>query len=81
MQTFDLSPPSWGHGFLSDAVRVRNASLFAPTAPAHRRTAASRAVDGYQVNFRVPADAAKGAAAIQVTAAWLPGPPVKISIE
>jgi hypothetical protein len=39
------------------------------------------AVDGYQVNFRVPADAAKGAAAIQVTAAWLPGPPVKISIE
>ncbi len=38
-------------------------------------------VDGYQVNFRVSADAAKGAAAIQVTAAWLPGPPVKISIE
>ena len=40
MQTFDLSPPSWGHGFLSAAVRVRNASLLAPTAPAHRRTAA-----------------------------------------
>src|SRR5712691_5253312 len=36
------------------------------------------AVDGYQVNFRVPADTAKGAATVQVTAAWIAGPSVNI---
>lgn len=34
------------------------------------------AVDGYQVNFQVPADAAKGVASVQVTAAWIAGPAV-----
>ncbi len=29
------------------------------------------AVDGYQVNFRVPPDTAKGPASIQVSAAWI----------
>jgi uncharacterized protein (TIGR03437 family) len=29
------------------------------------------AVDGYQVNFRLPPDTAKGTASIQVTAAWI----------
>ena len=37
--------------------------------------------DYYQVNFRVPADAAKGPAAIQVSAAWIPGPSVTIPIQ
>lgn len=39
------------------------------------------AVDGYQVNFRVPSDVAKGAATIQVSAAWIIGPGVTIAIQ
>jgi hypothetical protein len=39
------------------------------------------AVDGYQVNFRVPPDTAKGAASIQISAAWISGTPVNISIQ
>jgi uncharacterized protein (TIGR03437 family) len=37
--------------------------------------------DGYQVNFRVPSDAAKGPATIQVGAAWIAGPPMSIVIQ
>jgi hypothetical protein len=39
------------------------------------------AVDGYQVNFRMPADAAKGMATIQVNAAWVAGAPVNIAVN
>jgi uncharacterized protein (TIGR03437 family) len=39
------------------------------------------AVDGYQVNFRVPSDAAKGTATVQVSAAWIAGPAVNITIQ
>ena len=39
------------------------------------------AVDGYQVNFRVPSDVAKGPATIQVSAAWITGPGVTIAIQ
>jgi uncharacterized protein (TIGR03437 family) len=39
------------------------------------------AVDGYQVNFRVPPDTAKGPAIIQVTAAWISGAPVTIPVQ
>jgi uncharacterized protein (TIGR03437 family) len=38
-------------------------------------------VDGYQVNFRVPRDAAKGPATVQVGAAWIAGPAVSIVIQ
>jgi uncharacterized protein (TIGR03437 family) len=38
-------------------------------------------VDGYQVNFRVPQDTAKGAATIQVSAAWIAGPKVQIAVQ
>ena len=38
-------------------------------------------VDGYQVNFRMPSDAAKGVAAIQVSAAWIAGTPVNIALQ
>jgi uncharacterized protein (TIGR03437 family) len=38
-------------------------------------------VDGYQVNFRVPPNTAKGAAAVQVSAAWIAGSPVSIAIQ
>ena len=39
------------------------------------------ALDGYQVNFRVPTDAVKGLAAIQVTSALAIGAPVSIMIQ
>jgi len=39
------------------------------------------AADGYQVNFRVPSDAAKGVATIQVSAAWIAGTPVSIAVQ
>ena len=39
------------------------------------------AVDGYQVNFRLPPDTAKGVATIQVTAAWIAGSPVSIAVQ
>jgi hypothetical protein len=38
-------------------------------------------VDGYQVNFRLPPDTAKGAATIQVSAAWVASPPVSIMVQ
>ena len=39
------------------------------------------AVDGYQVNFRVPPDTVKGVATVQVSAAWIAGPPVSIAVQ
>ena len=38
-------------------------------------------MDGYQVNFRVPPDTAKGPASIQVSAAWISGAPVSIPVQ
>ncbi len=38
-------------------------------------------VGGYQVNFRVPPDAAKGPASIQVSAAWISGTAVSIPVQ
>ena len=37
--------------------------------------------DGYQVNFRVPADTAKGAATIQVGVAWIVSATVSIAVQ
>ena len=39
------------------------------------------AVDGYQVNFRMPPDRQKGNATIQLTAAWIPGAPISIPVQ
>jgi hypothetical protein len=39
------------------------------------------AVDGYQVNFRVPAGVTTGTATIQVTAAWMASIPVTIQVQ
>ena len=39
------------------------------------------ALDGYQVNFRLPSDTAKGTASIQVTAAWIAGAPVSLPVR
>jgi len=38
-------------------------------------------VDGYQVNFRVPAQTAKGAATIQMSAAWITSAAVTIVVQ
>jgi uncharacterized protein (TIGR03437 family) len=38
-------------------------------------------LDGYQVDFRLPPDTAKGTAAIQASAAWIPGTPVSIPVQ
>ena len=39
------------------------------------------AVDGYQVNFRVPPDTVKGVATIQVRAAWVASAPATITVQ
>jgi hypothetical protein len=39
------------------------------------------AVDGYQVNFRVPPDTSKGPATVQVNSAWIAGAPVSITVQ
>ena len=39
------------------------------------------AVDGYQVNFRVPADSVKGSAKIELSAAGVAGPPVSVMVQ
>src|SRR5207249_9351832 len=39
------------------------------------------AVDGYQVNFRVPSGTSKGTASIQMTAAWVSSAPVTIAVQ
>lgn len=39
------------------------------------------AVDGYQVNFRVAADSAKGMAVIELSAGGVAGPPVRVMIQ
>ncbi|MBS1859688.1 MAG: hypothetical protein JST11_30230 [Acidobacteria bacterium] len=38
-------------------------------------------VDGYQVNFRIPADTPRGSATIQLTAAWIPSAEVQIAVQ
>ena len=37
--------------------------------------------DTYQVNFRVPPDVGAGPATIQISAAWIPGAPVRIPVK
>jgi len=38
-------------------------------------------LDGYQVNFRLPTDTAKGTVSIQVSAAWIAGAPVSVAVQ
>lgn len=38
-------------------------------------------VNGYQVNFRIPANAAQGVAAIQLSVAWMPGTEARIAVQ
>ena len=38
-------------------------------------------LDTYRVDFRLPADTAKGVVRIQIVAAWIPGAPVSIAVQ
>lgn len=38
-------------------------------------------VDGFQVNFQVPLETAKGASTIQISSAWITGTPVSITVQ
>ncbi|MBI3470113.1 MAG: hypothetical protein HY013_02000 [Candidatus Solibacter usitatus] len=38
-------------------------------------------VDNYRVDFRVPEGTAAGTASLQLTAAWIAGPPVNIPVQ
>ena len=38
-------------------------------------------VDSYQINFRVPSGLSAGMASLQISAAWIAGPPVLIAIQ
>jgi len=37
--------------------------------------------DAYQVNFRMPSDTGKGSVSLQLSAAWIAGPPVSIIVQ
>jgi uncharacterized protein (TIGR03437 family) len=39
------------------------------------------ATNGYQVNFRIPADAVHGTASLQLSVAWIPSAPISIAIQ
>jgi uncharacterized protein (TIGR03437 family) len=38
-------------------------------------------VDTYRIDFQVPAEAAAGTAAMQLSAAWIPGVPVSLMVQ
>jgi hypothetical protein len=73
-QPFPASPPS----VVNSPVQVRVNGKLAEVLGAVGFPAAA---DGYQINFRMPQDAAKGVAAIQVSAAWIAGAPVNIAVQ
>lgn len=38
-------------------------------------------IDGYQINFRLPAALNSGSVGLQMTAAWIPGAEVRLPVE
>lgn len=74
-----------GRPFPSDALQPVNSpvsvSLNAQPAPVINAIGWPGLVETYRVDFQVPAGTASGTAAIQLTAAWIAGPPVNIPIQ
>ena len=66
-QPFPASPPAVVNSPVDVRVNGKSAEVIAAVG-------FPGAVDGYQVNFRVPSDVAKGPATIQISAAWISGP-------
>ena len=73
-QPFPSSPPALVNSPVEVKVNGSSAEVLAAVG-------LSGAVDGYQVNFRMPSDTAKGTASIQVTAAWISGAAVSIPVQ
>ena len=73
-QPFPASPPAAVNSPVDVTVNGKPAEVLAAVGY-------PGAVDGYQVNFRMPSDTAKGVATIQVSAAWIAGTPVNIAVQ
>ena len=73
-QPFPVSPPAVVNSPVDVKVNGKSAEVLAAVG-------FPGTVDGYQVNVRVPSDTAKGTATIQVSAAWISGTPVNITIQ
>jgi hypothetical protein len=73
-QPFPVSPPALVNSPVAVTVNGESAEILAAVGY-------PGATDGYQVNFRVPADVGKGLASAQVTSAWISGPAVNINIQ
>jgi len=72
-QPFPCSPLAVVDSLVEVRVNGRSAVVLGAVGPG--------AVDGYQVNFRVPADAVKGLATIQLSAAGVAAAPVNIMVQ
>jgi len=73
-QPFPSSPPAAVNSPVTVTVNGKPADVLAAVGYPGAR-------DGYQVNFRVPPDVAKGAAAIQLSAAWISSASVSIAVQ
>jgi hypothetical protein len=73
-QPFPLTPPAAVNSPVTVTVNGKPADVLAAVGY-------PGAVDGYQVNFRIPPDVQKGNAIIQLAAAWVPGAPVSIPVQ
>jgi hypothetical protein len=73
-QPFPLSPLAVVNSPLEVTVNGKSAAVLAAVGY-------PGAVDGYQVNFRVPPDTGAGTATIQISSAWIPGAPVNIEVK
>jgi uncharacterized protein (TIGR03437 family) len=73
-QPFPLSPLAVVNSPLAVTVNGESAQVLAAVGY-------PGAVDGFQVNFRVPADIGTGTATIQISSAWIPGAPVNMEVK
>ena len=73
-QPFSLSPPAAVNSPVTVTVNGKPADVLAAVGY-------PGAVDGYQVNFRIPPDVAKGTAAIQLSAAWITSASVSVAVQ
>jgi hypothetical protein len=73
-QPFPASPPSVVNSPVAVMVNGKSSEVLGAVG-------LPGAVDGYQVNFRVPPDNAKGLTTIQVSAAWMVTAPVSIAVQ
>ena len=72
--TFPQNPPAVVNGPVDVLVNGKSAEMLGAVGY-------PGSTDGYQINFRVPADATPGIASLQVSAAWIPSDGVSIAIH